>query len=104
MASSLLGASFRWLDPRKPVEAVNVVVQRVALEVQRDAKRFCPVDTGTLQGSITAEQVHASVLTGVEWEVGTNVYYGPFVEFGTSRMAPQSFLGRALDVAKGKYG
>lgn len=69
----------------------------VAREVGRDAKRYCPVDTGALRASIYAE-VDGNV-TRI-W-VGTNprgdgVDYALFVEFGTSRMAAQPYMRPAL--------
>jgi HK97 gp10 family phage protein len=51
------------------------------LIVERDAKKNVPVDTGRLRASITPEvQWQSKTLRGV---VGTNVFYGPYVETGT---------------------
>lgn len=51
------------------------------LIVERDAKKNAPVDTGRLRASITPEVFwRHKTLRGV---VGTNVFYGPFVETGT---------------------
>lgn len=63
-------------------------VQRSLLNIQRGAKERCPVDTGRLRASIATETTDDG-LSGV---VGTNVEYGPFVEFGTSRMVAQPYL------------
>lgn len=41
------------------------------------AKALCPVDTGNLRNSITHQTEDHTVV------VGTNVFYGPFVELGT---------------------
>ena len=46
--------------------------------VEADAKRLCPVDTGRLRSSITTEKI--------DWDevhIGTNVVYGPYIEYGT---------------------
>lgn len=51
-------------------------------EVMNSAVENCPVDTGNLRNSIHSnineEEVHG--------EVGTNVEYAPYQEFGTSKM------------------
>ena len=43
-------------------------------------------DTGRLAGSIKA------IISGTTAIVGTNVAYGPMLEFGTSRMAARPWL------------
>jgi HK97 gp10 family phage protein len=74
---------------------VDVAVRNTALDVERDAKILAPVDTGNLRSSIGHT---ASSATGVSTaEVGPTAEYGAFVEFGTSRQAPQAYLGPALD-------
>ena len=49
--------------------------------VEKDAKKKCPVDDGTLRGSITSEVEDNKGI------VGTNVEYAPYVEFGTGLFA-----------------
>lgn len=61
--------------------------------IVRDAKALAPVDTGALRDSISADYG----LAGLSAEIGPTVSYAPFVEFGTSRMAPHAFLGPAFD-------
>lgn len=48
------------------------------------------VDTGRLRASIS----HA--IDGDDVYIGTNVEYGPYVELGTSKMAPRPFLHDAI--------
>lgn len=84
-------------------------LQRRALQVDRAAKRLCPVGTpestgkkgyrgGRLRSSITNEiGTDAQGLVAV---IGTNVEYAPYVELGTSRMAAQPFLLPALEAAQ----
>lgn len=69
----------------------SIAVRRTALAVERDAKAFCPVDTGNLRDSIS------TTVSGSSAEVGPTAEYGQFVEFGTSRMAPEAFMGPAFD-------
>lgn len=79
------------------VEFVNVL----ALDAQREAKRMCPVAKvhgGTLRNSIYAkfsnplDRIPAS-------EVGSEIPYAPFVEFGTVNMSAQPYLRPGVDKA-----
>jgi HK97 gp10 family phage protein len=59
--------------------------------IENDAKHICPVRTGKLQNSIFHMQ------TGeLQYIVGTELYYGPYVEYGTSRMMAQPFMRPAV--------
>lgn len=77
----------------KAIEAAEKELQLTALEIERDAKISAPVDTGMLRGSITTTG------GGSEYEIGTNVDYAPFVEFGTKYQAAQPFLFPAFEAA-----
>ena len=84
------------------------------LRVVRSAKQNCAVDTGRLRASITirdSENVIAAPPDLVEssdfieppsvkWSVrvGTNVFYGVFVEYGTVNQPAQPYLRPALDL------
>jgi len=52
-----------------------------AVEVEKFAKRRCPVETGNLRASITHEVERTS--SGFTSRTGTNVKYAVYVEFGT---------------------
>lgn len=65
-----------------------------AVQVERTAKRLCPVDTGRLRSSITWSLEQDG--RGLYALVGTNVVYAAYVEFGTRFMAAQPFLRPAL--------
>ena len=67
------------------------VVAKAAYDVEGIAKGFCPVDTGFLRSSIGVDLALFSAV------IGPTANYGPYVEFGTSRMAPAAFMGPALD-------
>lgn len=62
-------------------DAIQRALTKSALLVEADAKLNCPVDTGILRSSIT-HQVYADAA-----EIGTNMSYGPYVEFGTGLFA-----------------
>jgi len=82
--------------------------------VEGEAKRICPVDTGTLRSSIHTKfnplEVAAYVGTSAERMTslsGTMVFYAPYVEFGhylrNGRwQPPQPFLRPALDALRTK--
>jgi HK97 gp10 family phage protein len=53
------------------------------------------IKTGRLRASITHRIIYEDAQ--VVGEVGTNVEYGIYLEYGTSKMAPRPFLGPALD-------
>lgn len=74
-------------------------VKRAALNVQNNAKRAAPVDTGRLRNSI-AHEIEGD---GLEATVGTNVEYAPFVEFGTRRGRAQPYLLPALERERGPF-
>ncbi len=74
------------------------VVRKATLDVEARSKAYAPVDTGALMNSIASTFSDAG-LSGV---VGPTVNYGGYVELGTSRMAPQPYMGPALaDVEPG---
>ncbi len=86
--------------------------------VEGNAKLLCPVDKGRLAASITTqEKGRGTVPAGkgavagdkiqppameLQTYVGTPVEYGPYIEYGTAKMEPQSFLRPALAMAQGK--
>lgn len=73
------------------VKQARVVVEVVTRGTERDAKILAPVDTGNLRNSIGSD------IDGLTGEVGPTANYGEYVEDGTSRMAPQPFMGPATD-------
>lgn len=66
-------------------------IKKSAMDIERDAKIAAPVDTGHLRNSISAD------VRGLHAEVGPTAEYGVYVEYGTSRMSPQPYLGPAFD-------
>ena len=57
------------------------------LAVQREAAQLVPGDTGRLRSSIRVEVDRSSNPTWAK--VGPNVFYGPYVEFGTGIYGPR---------------
>jgi HK97 gp10 family phage protein len=75
----------------KVTELATKVVAKVALDIEASAKAGAPVDTGALKNSISSD------INGLSAEIGPTISYGVFQEYGTSRMAPQPFMGPAVD-------
>lgn len=76
---------------------VSAAIRKTALDIERDAKAFAPVDTGTLRSSISTEVTGDGRHGQISAEIGPTAAYGIHVEFGTSRTAPQAFMGPAFD-------
>lgn len=74
------------------------IVAKTAHDIESLAKQRAPVDTGALKNSIQARQV-----APFNWEVGVGVAYGPYVEFGTSKMAAQPYLTPAVEAVRGPF-
>lgn len=75
--------------------AIMHAMQEVGLLAEGYAKRLCPVDTGLLRSSIRSEvETEGDDQVAV---IGTNVKYGPYVEFGTSKTKAQPFLKPAAE-------
>lgn len=75
----------------RAVPTASKAVARTAHDIEADAKALAPVDTGNLRNSISSD---IGVLSA---EIGPTAEYGLYVEEGTSRMAPQPYMGPAAD-------
>ena len=73
------------------VRQAQRAVEAATRGTERDAKLGAAVDTGTMRSSITSD------IKALSGEVGPTVDYAEYVEYGTSRMAPQPFMGPATD-------
>lgn len=104
---------------RRAEEAAKLSSFELGLIVQGQAKLLAPVDQGRLRASITTASGagqrtkpsgKGAVSTDLinkpsdqfETFVGTPVFYGPYVEYGTVRSDAQPFLRPALDMVKGR--
>lgn len=68
-------------------------VKKTGLDTVAQAQALAPVDTGALKNSIGVD----FDADGYGFEAGPTVNYGGYVEYGTSRMAPQPYLGPAFE-------
>jgi HK97 gp10 family phage protein len=93
--------------PRFDIDGIEDVLldemERFALEVEKEAKQLCPVDTGTLRGSITgkayedSDKLIAEIAPDNGEGVGNCVEYAIFQECGTRHHSAQPFLNPAFD-------
>lgn len=75
----------------RAIPVASAAVAKTALDIEATAKMYAPVDTGALMGSISSD------VNALSAEIGPTVEYGAYVEEGTSRMAPQPYMGPAAD-------
>lgn len=71
------------------------IIGKIVLAVEGRAKRLAPVKTGTLRRSVTSR-----VVSPTRGQVGSNLEYAPYVEYGTRYMEAQPFLEPAIDDSK----
>jgi phage gpG-like protein len=73
-------------DPALLGEPIRGFFNVSTMSIQRDTMQLTPVDTGRLRASITTSIDPSPVpLYGL---VGTNVFYGPYIEYGTRPHRP----------------
>lgn len=86
-------------------EATSAAIEAVQANVDAivaDAQSLCPVRTGTLRDSIQGDVVVDG--WNVMGTVGTDVYYGEYVEFGTYKMAAEPYLTPAFEANAPQLG
>lgn len=83
-----LAADLAKAGPKQMLLAQRVIV-KTAHDIEGTAKQLAAVDTGMMRGSIGSD------IRPLQAIIGPTVDYAPFVEFGTSRAAPQPFMGPA---------
>lgn len=79
---------------RNILAACEEAVAESAREIRDEARKDVPVDEGTLRDNITAD------INGLRAKVGVfdpDAYYAGYVEFGTSEMRAQPFLGPSAE-------
>jgi HK97 gp10 family phage protein len=90
----LLAAQFK--AAATPVrKAARDTVKDTTKKVEEAARNLVPVDTGSLRASIDSELYGGT--SSPSGRVSTGEHYAMFVEYGTSRMAPQPFMTPALE-------
>lgn len=75
----------------RAIPVASRAIAKTALAIEATGKVNAPVDTGALESSISSD------IDTLSAEIGPTVEYGGYVEEGTSRMAPQPYMGPAAD-------
>lgn len=78
--------------------AAEKMVERMTVDIAAGAGANAPIDTGALAESYTAD---VDGLTGI---AGTNMEYGPHVEYGTVNTGAQPHLTPEFDRVAGNAG
>ena len=84
-----LAEKFHSMSQKVYTEQEQELLQ-AGMVVERAAKQNAPVDTGRLRASISTRMTKEA--KSIIIEVGTNVKYAPYVEFGSSRNPAQPYL------------
>lgn len=77
---------------------VSKLIKNTLHNIERDAKKSCPVDTGRLRGSITT-----NIISTYSGEVGTNVEYADYVNSGTRYQEAQPYFDSAVKKNEDKF-
>lgn len=77
---------------------VSKLIKNTLHNIERDAKKECPYDTGRLRGSITT-----NIISTYSGEVGTNVEYAEYVEYGTRYQSAQPYFEPAVEKNEEKF-
>ena len=77
---------------------VSKLIKDTLYNIEKDAKQQCPVDTGRLRGSITT-----NIISTYSGEVGNNVEYAGWVEYGTRYQSAQPYFEPAVEKNEDKF-
>lgn len=79
-------------------KAVKEQVGKSALNIQKNAKARCPVDTGALRNSITVD-----FYGELSAEIAPHMPYASHVEFGTHKMTARPYMTPAAEEERSKF-
>ena len=96
-----LNDTLKGLAVKASGQQLKTAVHAGGVVIETPAKAKAPVRKGNLRRSIHTES-KATGAHSAESRTGTNVEYGPHVEFGTSRQRAQPYLRPAYDENKGQ--
>jgi HK97 gp10 family phage protein len=87
---------------KKAGTIANIALKAAAEPVLEDAKSLAPKNTGRLRDGLKITNIKTQagvkyVLVGIIKKDNPELFYGKFVEFGTSKMRARPFLGTAYE-------
>lgn len=88
-------------------KVLRAAIRKGANIIRDKARAYVPVDTGELRKSITVSgakyrkgTIALSIKPRKNKKRGISVFYGKFIEYGTSKMAAKPFMRPAYDEAE----
>lgn len=75
----------------------SAAFRKTAFDIEADAQALAPVDTGTLESSISTSITGDGRTGAMTAEIGPTVDYGIHQEYGTSTQAGTPYMGPAFD-------
>lgn len=81
----------------RAIERTKLVIKKIAFDIEANAKQIAPVATGNLKNSIGHSDLRLLSAEHMLVDIGPTANYGQYVELGTSRQAPQAFMGPSAD-------
>ena len=85
------------LQKQNVIQPLNEGLKKATLLLDREVKQATVVDTGRLRASITSK------FASDFGQVGTNVQYAPFVEYGRGTMEARHMEGGTKVLGKGMF-
>ena len=84
------------IDNNKLDNMINNIMDNLCDKIVVDAKTICPVKTGNLSSSIEIKDKDYST-DDKSALIGSDVNYSLYVEMGTIRMSPRSYLRKSVE-------
>lgn len=81
----------------RAIERTKLVIKKVAFDIEANAKQIAPVKFGNLKNSIGHSDLRLLSAEHMLVDIGPTASYGQYVELGTSRQAPQAYMGPSAD-------
>ncbi|HDK7182949.1 TPA: HK97 gp10 family phage protein [Clostridium botulinum] len=110
MASMELGGMDELIRKIEDIGKAGTRIENAALKkagelIVEEAKNNVPVKTEKLKKGLKVSGVHKKngnkfVLAGIQKGDNSRIFYGKFLEFGTSKMKAQPFMGQAYESKK----
>lgn len=82
---------------RKVKEDIGSVTAEIAKRISDQSKKNLTLNKSVITGTLRRSMTFVFYQRQIYAECGTNVFYGPYVEFGTSRSSAKPYLGPAFE-------
>ena len=92
--------AFKTNPSEKEEEEIRKAFKSVVLQMRNEAVKNCPVDSGTLKGSVASHPIEVNENT---FQIGSEKDYAIYVHDGTSKMAARPFIEHAIDQLEDQF-